>query len=106
MKQAIALLAQSAETPSGGAYSGWSAVSMLGMVLVWLLYKHIPALMSSHQETLANLAATNEKHLKDVTDHCKQEMTLMVGAIERKLDAQTAAIDRLAQARPNREDDR
>lgn len=54
--------------------SGWLGAGMLGLVIYWLLYKHIPALMSSHLEQVNQLSNAFKSSLSQVVAHCEEEM--------------------------------
>ena len=81
------ILAQT-DALSGG--SGWAGASLLGAVLAWLLFKHLPAkdqqifdMIESRQKALDAKDAAMDKTVKAVTDHCKEELVLVTDRFER-----------------------
>ncbi len=80
-----------AESLSGGG--GWAGAGLLGLVLAWLLLKHLPAkdeqmgslltkkdaqiaaLMEKHDQQSAAKQASFDAALGRVTEHCEREMS-------------------------------
>lgn len=76
-------------------YSGWTATGLLSMLLCWLLYKHLPdkdkQVREQQQEHISDVRVMQDKfttrsaelqeffqmQLKEVTDHCKEELSLV-----------------------------
>lgn len=72
--------------------SGWTGTGLLGAVLFWLLYKHLPekdrqnrdqqaehradikAQHKMHAEDIDRVHANFTKNLESITDHCKSEL--------------------------------
>lgn len=77
------LLAQvtDADSLSGGA--GWVGAGLLGVVMAWLLFKHLPQLMTDHREAMAKLADSHAKAVQIVADHCEEEMARLVEAVQK-----------------------
>lgn len=62
-----------AEGPDLSGASGWAGAGMLGMVLFWLLYKHIPVLTTGYLNQIKDLSDTFERSLDRVVKHCEDE---------------------------------
>ncbi len=65
----------------GGAPAGWIGASMLGSVLGWLLFVHLP----NKDKQLERILEMNKQHIEAMTDkfqaalnavivHCKEEL--------------------------------
>lgn len=68
-----------AEAFAGG--SGWAGAGLLGLVLSWLLLKHLPEkdkllldLINAKDAQINLLAKEYKQALDVVVDHCKEEM--------------------------------
>lgn len=72
--------------------SGWLGAGMLSLVIFWLLYKHIPSLMSTHIDQVNQLAATFKSSLDKVVEHCEEEMKGLSNAWTAEIDRLVAAI--------------
>ena len=80
---AVLLAADLADPVTGGA--GWAGAGLLGLVLAWLLFKHLPdkdkqlsGLMDRHDASQKELSATFTNALKEVTQHCKDELQELI----------------------------
>lgn len=62
------LLAQATDPLSGGA--GWMGAGLLGLVLAWLLLKHLPTLMTSHEAHVSGLVLAFTKEQQLEREHC------------------------------------
>ena len=89
--------------PDLGAYGGWAGAGLLGLVLSWLLLKHVPQLIDAHRGSMQTMAdahvmalkQTRDDHkeaLKLITDHCREELA---GTVVPVLTGVQAAIVRL-----------
>ena len=76
------------DTLTGG--SGWAGAGLLGLMLAWLLTRHIPAIMLELKEARVDFKAA----LQQVVDHCEKEMSTL-----------TKRLDRLTIRRDNTEED-
>ena len=103
----LALLANTTADPLAGG-AGWAGVGLLGAVLSWLLFIHLPAkdkinrekdeahavtqrelierhdaavkdLLDRNQATMRDLRETFSDALREVTNHCKDELAQIVG---------------------------
>jgi hypothetical protein len=99
------LIAQGGLTGADGGWSGWVGAGLLGLVLGWLLYKHLPdkdqqitGLISTHHKHLTEIAAQNSareaaiqtSHMAQVTEDRK----FFAGFIERIIaETQKAHVD-------------
>lgn len=97
----VALLAQSAESLSGGA--GWVGAGLLGAVLGWLLLKHLPdkdkqikefvqgkddhvkALADEFRRELKETRIEYRAALESVLGHCRQEMETISATLKEEL---------------------
>lgn len=99
---------------SPGGWSGWAGAGLLGLVLCWLLLKHLPdkdkqieerdkthqsnLLSQSQRHDMALLAQSDrhekaikeareayEKDLQLIVDHCKAEMAMMTESVGRQM---------------------
>lgn len=86
------------------AFSGWTGAGLLGMVLAWLLLKHLPAkdkqimdMLESrekaleakdiaHDKAMEAKDAIHDKVIKAVTDHCKEELVIITERFQRWID--------------------
>lgn len=55
------MIAEMIDPLAGG--SGWAGAGLLGLVIYWLLFHHVPSLVK-----------TFEKALDKVIQHCKEEL--------------------------------
>lgn len=74
------VIGQAGEPISGGA--GWVGAGMLGSVLAWLLFVHLPSkdkqikeMIESRDSLVKELADTHRKAVADVVDHCRDELS-------------------------------
>jgi uncharacterized protein YicC (UPF0701 family) len=110
----LTVLAQIATDPLSGS-SGWVGTGMLGAIMAWLLYVHLPAkdkqilgLIESRDKLVEKLTAdfrasldsllaqgsSKDKELRDdfkmslqkITDHCEKEVNGTVEALRREVD--------------------
>ena len=79
----LLLLAQATDPISGGA--GWVGAGLLGLVLSWLLWVHLPAkdklikdMLDTHYTRQDAAMAHFSESLKEVTGHCEQEMSMLI----------------------------
>lgn len=84
-----------ADPISGTAVSGWAGAGLLGLVLAWLLLKHIPKVFddqkeerTNYRETLDKLVNKSEEDRKtfqaviqNVLTHSKEDTTRVVEAV-------------------------
>ena len=98
----IAQASQGTDPLSGG--SGWVGAGLLGLVLAWLMFRHLPAkddqimqMVESRDELVKSLQENHERHmmtfglmvekqLKMVIDHCHTETSAMVAALQDGLE--------------------
>jgi len=83
------LWAQASDPLSGGA--GWVGAGLLGLVLGWLLLKHLPEnaktmreLSVDHGKALKDLGQAHVETVKEVVGHCQREARLEREASERR----------------------
>ena len=77
------LLAQSSTVIGGEA--GWAGVGILGLVLSWLLLRHLPAkdaqinaFIEKKDQHVLELTAKFEQNLDKIVDHCKDEFKIVL----------------------------
>lgn len=88
----IALLAQIDTSTALSGASGWTGAGLLGLVLAWLLFVHLPAkdkllkeyisakdtqldfLIKTQWEKLEKLSSDFKQDLQVVTTHCQKEL--------------------------------
>lgn len=75
-----------AEGPDLGGASGWAGAGMLGMVLFWLMYKHIPVLTAGYLEQIKDLTEAFERSLDKVVKHCEGETSHLAGVWKAEVD--------------------
>lgn len=84
-----ALLADA--TDLSGA-SGWAGAGMLGMVLFWLLYRHIPQLTEGYLSNVKGLSDAFKDSLEKVVAHCEAETKSMAASWRSEVDRLVTAI--------------
>ena len=87
----LCLIAE-ADAISGG--SGWVGAGMLGLILSWLLYKHIPSITQAHLDDVKKLSADFKEALQVVTKHCESQMAAMAANWQRDVDRIIVALDK------------
>ncbi len=126
------VVAESLDSLSGGA--GWVGAGLLGLVLAWLLLKHLPDkdkqqkdLMEAKDRQLASMLEAKDKEmtaqlthkwqliqklsedfredLRILTAHCKDEITVMTEAWRREMGFMTAALEKLYEQKVLDDDD-
>lgn len=77
------LLAQTSSVIGGEA--GWAGVGILGLVLSWLLLRHLPAkdaqitaFIESKDKHVLEITEKFEKNLDKIVDHCKDEFKIVL----------------------------
>lgn len=98
------LLAQTTDPISGGA--GWVGAGLLGLVLAWLFFFHLPAkdkqLMDvlTAKDLLINQMATRfSDALNSVVQHCKEDSSKLAAAFKTELTMILEAHERGDQTR-------
>jgi hypothetical protein len=105
----------SSDITLGGA-SGWAGAGMLGLVLAWLLWKHIPRILDdnkeqilAHKDQISNLISKEEtsrkefsimyeRNLDKVLHHCHSEMDALSKLMTKELETLGTAINALTNA--------
>lgn len=98
------VLAEGGVDPLVGG-SGWLGAGMLGLVIYWLLYKHIPSLMNSHLDQVKQLSADFKNSLDQIVA-CETETKKLANAWTVEVDRLVSAVtttkrsetDRIVQA--------
>lgn len=80
-----------ADVLAGG--SGWAGAGMLGCVLGWLLFRHIPSLTDSHVRLVQQLSSDFKESLEKVTKHCEGEIANLTADWKREIDRIVLKID-------------
>ena len=117
------LFAQDTVSMLAGA-GGWAGAGLLGLVLGWLLLKHLPAkdaqldklindhanrtekLVADHHNTTKELVARHDasvgvvradfkESLNGITSHCEREVQSLANFIGKEVQAQSTKIDKL-----------
>lgn len=112
MVEALAVWAQAADPISGGA--GWVGTGLLGAVLSWLLFVHLPSkdkqakematanadqvksLVETHDARCGSLTEQFLATLKDHTDQCAEERQANAARSERTAERMAQAVDGLS----------
>jgi DNA anti-recombination protein RmuC len=110
---------------SGGA--GWVGAGLLGLVLFWLLFRHLPekdkqmanfvekkddmlkhvansfserikGVADQHTTTVKELNAAHKEALDRVVKHCEQEMNMVGQSLHREFDQLSGTVRELASA--------
>lgn len=89
--QVVALIAE-AETIAGGA--GWVGAGLLGGVLYWLLFHHLP----SKDKQLMDLVHAKDEAVDSVVKAFRQEIGAERSACERNTTIIAQSIDKLAES--------
>lgn len=78
------LLAQQVANALAGE-AGWAGVGVLGLVLSWLMLKHLPAkdkqineFIEAKDKHVMELTAKFEQNLDKIVDHCKEEFKIVL----------------------------
>lgn len=92
----LGLLAQAAESDAArvlGGESGWVGAGLLGLVLSWLLFKHLPdkdkqleKFIESKDTQSRDMLLEYKASLKQVTDHCSEELAAIAETFRREND--------------------
>ena len=110
MLSLLALFAEAAPSLAGEA--GWVGTGLLGAVLGWLLFVHLPAkdkqfrdivdkLLDRNDQQTGTMQQTFRDSLKDVVNHCESEFREMRATFEDKIEAVVEALKGKAD-RPDR----
>jgi len=100
--------------------SGWAGAGILGLVLAWLFFKHLPDkdalleraqagkdkqlsekdtqiqnLIVSHNQREDKARETYERNVALLTEHCEREMQVMSDGVGKKVDTIASMIDSL-----------
>jgi hypothetical protein len=96
----VALLAQASsgiEVVTGGA--GWAGAGLLGLVLGWLLLKHLPEkdaqierLIKRHDEALDKAGKDHETELREARQDFKEALAVIIGQNDKSVVLLTSAI--------------
>lgn len=105
------LLAQNADPLSGGA--GWIGAGLLGLVLSWLLLKHLPEKdkmilgiieryevrqeqqRTQHSETIFKLGQSINAAVEKVTAHCKEELEFIANRMDTSAEKMQEALGKV-----------
>jgi ABC-type nickel/cobalt efflux system permease component RcnA len=100
-----ALLAD-ASTDVLAGNGGWAGAGLLGLVLAWLLWKHLPAMFDRHDKHVADLTALHKEQmaathdtfkasLQAVVEHCESEARVHAAAFREEVAKMTGAIEKI-----------
>lgn len=84
-----------------GIYTGWGGAGLLGLVLSWLLLKHLPELDRSRKEDRESFVKALDDQRKELTrsiSECRQEFAAILLRQEEKFEKN---IDRLMERLPS-----
>lgn len=73
---------------NGASASGWVGAGLLGLVLSWLLLKHLP----DKDAQIERIIARHESELTEALDNQRQEFTAALERILRHSEAQTVSL--------------
>lgn len=71
-------LAQTVDPISGGA--GWVGAGLLGLVLAWLLLRHLPA----KDQQLKDFSEAKDRHVQYLTERYEAKLDAVTSAFERE----------------------
>lgn len=78
------LLAQVANSALSGE-AGWAGAGLLGLLLAWLLLKHLPAkdqqiidFIKTKDQHVLEITTKFEQNLDKIVDHCKEEFKIVL----------------------------
>lgn len=99
MSNGLLLFVQNADALSGNG--GWFGAGLLGLVLGWLLFRHLPAkdaqierIIAQHSASLERVIEKHNVSLEKVIAHCKEEMIRTSESLTRDLEQINAAAER------------
>jgi hypothetical protein len=95
----VVTLWANADPSALGGGAGWAGAGLLGLVLSWLLLKHLPDkdryirdLMDRHDAATRYLTERFGEGLRAVTEHCREELAEVSGTFRREVDRLIEAV--------------
>lgn len=100
----LALLAQTNPTDALAGGAGWIGAGLLGLVLSWLLLRHLPAkdaqierLLDRHEKQVQGQQQSYKESLAAVVAHCEKEVGAMATRFAAELAKLNDAIEKLGE---------